>query len=80
MLKHPPPPKEIFRKIVNKNAIKFNVITFDEVYSKGLNVMDLTAFTLCRENNLPIIVFDMDTPGNLIKILNGENVGTIVSN
>ena len=64
----------------DKNATKFNVITFDEVYSKGLNVMDLTAFTLCRENNLPIIVFDMDTPGNLIRILNGENVGTIVSN
>jgi uridylate kinase len=64
----------------DKNARKFNSITFDEVYSKGLNVMDLTAFTLCKENNLPIIVFDMDTPGNLKKLLAGENVGTIVSN
>jgi uridylate kinase len=62
------------------NAVKFNSITFDEVYSKGLNVMDLTAFTLCKENNLPIIVFDMNTPGNLIKIIAGENVGTTVSN
>lgn len=62
------------------NAIKFDQITFDEVYSKGLNVMDLTAFTLCKENNLPIIVFDMDTPGNLKKIISGDNVGTIVSN
>lgn len=64
----------------DKNARKFNSITFDEVYSKGLNVMDLTAFTLCKENNLPIIVFDMDTPGNLKKLLAGESVGTIVSN
>ena len=64
----------------NKNAVKFNHITFDEVYSKGLNVMDLTAFTLCKENNLPIIVFDMDSPGNLKKIMSGEHVGTMVSN
>jgi len=64
----------------DKNAVKFNYITFDEVYSKGLNVMDLTAFTLCKENNLPIIVFDMDSPGNLKKIMTGEHVGTIVSN
>ena len=53
---------------------------FDEVYSKGLNVMDLTAFTLCKENNLPIIVFDMDTIGNLKKLMSGEKVGTIVCN
>jgi uridylate kinase len=64
----------------DKDAVKFNYITFDEVYSKGLNVMDLTAFTLCKENNLPIIVFDMDSPGNLKKIMTGEHVGTIVSN
>lgn len=64
----------------DKNAVKFINISFDEVYSKGLNVMDLTAFTLCRENNLPIIVFDMDTTGNLKKLISGENVGTIVSN
>jgi uridylate kinase len=64
----------------DKNATKYDTITFDEVYSKGLNVMDLTAFTLCKENNLPIIVFDMDTPGNLKKLVDGENVGTVVSN
>ena len=64
----------------DKNAIKFDHISFDEVYSKGLNVMDLTAFTLCKENTLPIIFFDMYTPGNLRKIVLGENVGTIVSN
>lgn len=60
------------------NATKFSSITFDEVYQKGLNVMDMTAFTLCQENKLPIIVFDMDTPGNLKKVLEGEQVGTLV--
>ena len=64
----------------DKNATKYNHITFDSVYSKGLNVMDLTAFTLCKENNLPIIVFNMDTPGNLLKLLKGEKIGTLVSN
>ncbi len=64
----------------DKNAIKYDTISFDEVYAKNLKVMDMTAFTLCKENNLPIIVFDMDTPGNLIKVLKGENVGTIVKN
>jgi uridylate kinase len=64
----------------DKNATKFDHITFDSVYSKGLNIMDLTAFTLCKENNLPIIVFNMDTPGNLLKLLKGEKVGTLVSN
>ncbi len=62
------------------NAIKFTKISFDEVYAKGLSVMDLTAFTLCKENNLPIIVFDMDTEGNLEKIIQGQSIGTIVSN
>ena len=62
------------------NATKYDMISFDDVYSKGLNIMDMTAFTLCKENNLPIIVFDMDTPGNLIQVLNGEQVGTIVRN
>ncbi len=62
------------------NATKFRSITFEQVYQKGLEVMDLTAFTLCKENDLPIIVFDMDTPGNLIKVLSGEEVGTIVKN
>ena len=56
------------------------MISFDDVYAKGLNVMDMTAFTLCKENNLPIIVFDMDTVGNLKKVLSGEQVGTIVRN
>jgi len=64
----------------DKSATKYDAISFDEVYAKGLNVMDLTAFTLCKENNLPIIVFDMDTPGNLKKLVEGEKVGTIVKN
>ena len=61
-------------------ATKFEQITFDEVYSKGLKIMDLTAFTLCKENNLSIIVFDMDTEGNLQKVLEGEECGTLVHN
>ena len=63
----------------DSSAVKFDQISFDEVYARGLNVMDMTAFTLCKENNLPIIVFDMDTPGNLRKLMEGELVGTIVS-
>ena len=62
------------------SAVKFEDISFDEVYSKGLNVMDLTAFTLCKENNLPIIVFDMDTPGNLKALIQEEKIGTLVHN
>lgn len=61
-------------------ATKYDTISFDDAYGKGLKVMDMTAFTLCKENNLPIIVFDMDTPGNLQKVLDGEQVGTIVRN
>lgn len=61
------------------SAHKFDHISFTDVYEKGLNVMDMTAFTLCQENNLPIIVFDMNKPGNLLKLTNGEPVGTIVS-
>jgi uridylate kinase len=64
----------------DKSATKYDQISFDDVYQKGLNVMDLTAFTLCKENNLPIIVFDMDTPGNLRKLLSGDQIGTIVNN
>lgn len=64
----------------NPEATKFDTISFDDVYSKGIKVMDMTAFTLCKENNLPIIVFDMDTPGNLISLLKGEKIGTIVQN
>lgn len=59
---------------------KFSEITFDEVYDRKLKVMDLTAFTMCKENNLPIVVFDMDTPGNLNKIINGDPIGTVVKN
>lgn len=62
------------------NATKYESISFDDVYQKGLKIMDMTAFTLCNENNLPIIVFDMDTPGNLKRLLSGEKVGTIVTN
>ena len=59
-------------------AKKFDKISYDEIYTRGLKVMDLTATTLCKENNLPIIVFDMDTVGNLKKVLSGENIGTLV--
>ena len=60
-------------------ATKFNEISFDAVIEKNLNVMDMTAFTLCKENNLPIIVFDMNTEGNLARLLNGEPLGTLVN-
>lgn len=59
-------------------ATKFDRITYDEIYNRGLKIMDLTATTLCRENDMKIIVFDMDTPGNLLKLLDGENIGTLV--
>lgn len=62
----------------DKTAVRYERITFTEVYDKGLSVMDLTAFTLCRENKLPIIVFDMNKPGNLRKVVSGEQVGTLV--
>jgi uridylate kinase len=62
----------------DKTATKYEQISYDEVYSKGLEVMDLTAFTLCKENNLPIIVFDMNKKGNLQNLLMGEKVGTLV--
>ncbi len=61
-------------------AEKFDEITFDEIYNRNLKVMDLTATTMCKENNLPLIVFDMDTVGNLKKVMNGEKIGTIVHN
>ena len=63
----------------DKTATKFETITFNEVYEKNLNVMDMTAFTLCNENKLPIIVFDMNKPGNLYKVVVGEKVGTLVA-
>ena len=59
-------------------AKKFDKISYDEIYTRGLKVMDLTATTLCKENHLPIIVFDMDTVGNMKKVLSGENIGTLV--
>lgn len=62
------------------DAVKFDEITYDEIYNRGLKVMDLTATTMCKENNLPIIVFDMDTVGNLAKVVRGEKIGTFVHN
>ncbi len=71
----------IYNEDPNKNsdAFKFEKITFKEAISKGLKIMDTTAFTLSHENKLPIIVFDMNQENNLLKVLNGENVGTIVN-
>ena len=63
---------------INTDAIKYDTVTFTEVYEKGLNVMDLTAFTLCNENKLPIIVFNMNKPGNLMQVVKGDAVGTLV--
>ena len=60
------------------SATRFDEITFQDVYNRGLNVMDMTAFTLCQENKLPIIVFDMNKPGNLTRLANGEHIGTLV--
>jgi len=62
----------------NPNAKKYKNLTFDEAYSKDLKVMDMTAFTLCKENNIPVIVFDMNTPGNLKRVVAGEEIGTLV--
>ena len=61
------------------NATRFSKISFQEAYEKNLNIMDMTAFTLCMENKLPIIVFDMNRKGNLLKIANGEEAGTLIS-
>jgi uridylate kinase len=63
----------------DKNAVKFDFISFEEVLQKGLNVMDTTAFTLSQENQLPIVVFDMNKAGNLLKICQGETIGTVVT-
>lgn len=62
----------------NADAVRYNRISFAEVYEKNLNVMDMTAFTLCKENNLPIIVFDINQSGTLLSIVQGENIGTLV--
>jgi uridylate kinase len=61
------------------NATRYQSITFQEAYEKNLNIMDMTAFTLCMENKLPIIVFDMNRTGNLLKVVNGEEAGTLIS-
>jgi uridylate kinase len=62
------------------DAVKYENITFDEAYEKNLKIMDMTAFTLCRENDMPIYVFDMNKEGNLLKVVEGVNIGTLVSN
>ncbi len=61
------------------DATRYEKLTFQEAYEKNLNIMDMTAFTLCMENKLPIIVFDMNKPGNLLKVINGEKAGTLIS-
>jgi len=63
----------------NPNAKKFDTITFDKVYDLGLKIMDLTATTMCIENKMPVIVFDMDTVGNLKKVINDEKIGTLIT-
>jgi uridylate kinase len=60
-------------------AKKFETITYDEAYNRNLKIMDLTAFTMCKENNMPMLVFDMNKKGNLTRVLNGENLGTLVT-
>lgn len=63
----------------DKSATKYGTLSFQEAYEKNLNIMDMTAFTLCQENNLPIIVFDMNVPGNLENLVKGEEIGTLIS-
>jgi uridylate kinase len=63
----------------HKDAVRYDKLTFQEAYEKNLNIMDMTAFTLCMENKLPIIVFDMNKKGNLLKVANGEEAGTLIS-
>jgi uridylate kinase len=64
----------------DKSAKKFDEIAFDEAYSRELKIMDMTAFTLCKENNIPVVVFDMNKPGNLFKVVKGEKTGTLIRN
>ena len=63
---------------INSNAVKFESISFDQAYEKKLNIMDMTAFTLCKENKIPVVVFDMNKSGNLKKVVLGEKIGTLV--
>ncbi|MEQ9415168.1 MAG: uridine monophosphate kinase, partial [Cyclobacteriaceae bacterium] len=61
------------------DAVRYETLSFQEAYEKSLNIMDMTAFTLCMENNLPIVVFDMNKKGNLLKVVQGEKTGTLIS-
>lgn len=63
----------------NSNALKFDTLSFDQAYDKQLKIMDMTAFTLCKENEIPVVVFDMNSPGNLKKVILGEKIGTLVT-
>ena len=63
----------------NSNALKFDTLSFDQAYDKQLKIMDMTAFTLCKENEIPVVVFDMNNPGNLKKVILGEKIGTLVT-
>jgi uridylate kinase len=63
----------------NSNAVKFDTLTFDQAYDKQLKIMDMTAFTLCKENEIPVVVFDMNISGNLKKVILGDNIGTLVT-
>ena len=63
----------------NSNALKFDFLTFDQAYDKQLKIMDMTAFTLCKENEIPVVVFDMNSPGNLKKVILGDKIGTLVT-
>lgn len=65
---------------INPTASKFDTISFDEAYQKNLKIMDMTAFTLCKENNLSVLIFDMNTSGNLQKVVSGDKIGTLVTN
>jgi uridylate kinase len=64
----------------DSSAKKFDSISFEDVINKRLKVMDSTAFTMCRDNNMPLVVFDMNKPGNLSKLIDGDHIGTLVSN
>ncbi|HAN77019.1 MAG TPA: UMP kinase, partial [Bacteroidales bacterium] len=63
----------------DKNAVKYETLTFNEAYNKNLKIMDLTAFTMCQENKLSVLVFDMNEPGNLVKVLNNIKLGTLIT-
>ena len=63
----------------NSNALKFDTLTFDQAYDKQLKIMDMTAFTLCKENEIPVVVFDMNNQGNLKKVILGDKIGTLVT-